>query len=74
MLLYEKLLLMTFSTTLVALAVCRKENSWAAEHHLLVFLFLGSAGAGKTELAKQLAECSHKKEDNALICIDTSEY
>jgi ATP-dependent Clp protease ATP-binding subunit ClpB len=60
--------------TTVALAICRKENGWAAEHHLLVFLFLGSSGVGKTELAKQLAEYFHKKKDNAFICIDMSQY
>lgn len=39
----------------VAAAVRRKENGWADEDHPLVFLFLGSSGIGKTELAKQLA-------------------
>jgi len=55
-------------------AIRRKENGWIDEHHPLVFLFLGSSGIGKTELAKQLAKYLHKKKDNAFIRIDMSEY
>ena len=33
----------------------RKENGWIDEEHPLVFLFLGSSGIGKTELAKQIS-------------------
>lgn len=44
----------------MAAAVRRKENGWADEEHPLVFLFLGSSGIGKTELAKQLARYIHK--------------
>jgi pantothenate kinase-related protein Tda10 len=35
-------------------------NGWQDEEHPLVFLFLGSSGVGKTELAKRLAEYIHK--------------
>jgi ATP-dependent Clp protease ATP-binding subunit ClpB len=60
--------------TTVASTIRRKENGWIDEHHPLVFLFLGSSGIGKTELAKQLAKYLHKKKDNAFIRIDMSEY
>uniref|UniRef100_A0A1I8H6I7 ANK_REP_REGION domain-containing protein n=2 Tax=Macrostomum lignano TaxID=282301 RepID=A0A1I8H6I7_9PLAT len=39
----------------VAAAVRRKENGWGDADHPLVFLFLGSSGVGKTELAKQVS-------------------
>ena len=38
----------------VASAIRRKENGWIDDEHPLVFLFLGSSGIGKTELAKQV--------------------
>lgn len=38
----------------VAAAIRRKENGWSDSDHPLVFLFLGSSGVGKTELAKQV--------------------
>ncbi|NXL68649.1 CLPB protein, partial [Chordeiles acutipennis] len=41
-------------------AIRRKENGWYDEEHPLVFLFLGSSGIGKTELAKQTAKYIHK--------------
>ncbi|NXQ84641.1 CLPB protein, partial [Nyctibius grandis] len=41
-------------------AIRRKENGWYDEEHPLVFLFLGSSGIGKTELAKQTAKYLHK--------------
>uniref|UniRef100_A0AAR2KP78 ClpB homolog, mitochondrial AAA ATPase chaperonin n=1 Tax=Pygocentrus nattereri TaxID=42514 RepID=A0AAR2KP78_PYGNA len=44
----------------VASAIRRKENGWYDEEHPLVFLFLGSSGIGKTELAKQVARYMHK--------------
>jgi ATP-dependent Clp protease ATP-binding subunit ClpA len=40
--------------TIVASAIRRKENGWIDDEHPLVFLFLGSSGIGKTELAKQV--------------------
>lgn len=36
----------------VASAIRRKQNGWHDEDHPLVFLFCGSSGVGKTELAK----------------------
>jgi ATP-dependent Clp protease ATP-binding subunit ClpB len=51
----------------VASAIRRKENGWHDEEHPLVFLFLGSSGIGKTELAKQLAKYLHKGDKNAFI-------
>ncbi|KAI2561654.1 caseinolytic mitochondrial matrix peptidase chaperone subunit B [Homo sapiens] len=44
----------------VGAAIRRKENGWYDEEHPLVFLFLGSSGIGKTELAKQTAKYMHK--------------
>ncbi|XP_037870838.1 mitochondrial disaggregase [Bombyx mori] len=58
----------------VAAAVRRKENGWADDDHPLVFLFLGSSGIGKTELAKQLARYMHKDDPAAFIRLDMSEY
>jgi ATP-dependent Clp protease ATP-binding subunit ClpB len=43
--------------------------------HPLVFLFLGSSGIGKTELAKQIANYLHgDKGKTHFIRIDMSEY
>ncbi|KAF6199244.1 hypothetical protein GE061_007269 [Apolygus lucorum] len=58
----------------VAAAIRRKENGWADDEHPLVFLFLGSSGIGKTELAKQLANYIHKNKTNSFIRLDMSEY
>lgn len=58
----------------VAATVRRKENGWADDEHPLVFLFLGSSGIGKTELAKQLAAYIHKDNKSAFIRLDMSEY
>lgn len=56
------------------LAIRRKENGWYDEDHPLVFLFLGSSGIGKTELAKQVAAYLHKDIKKGFIRIDMSEY
>lgn len=45
--------------TTVAATIRRKENGWTDSEHPLVFLFLGSSGIGKTELAKQVADYLH---------------
>ncbi|XP_059151517.1 mitochondrial disaggregase-like [Physella acuta] len=58
----------------VAAAVRRKQNGWYDEDHPLVFLFLGSSGIGKTELAKQVSHYLHKDKKEAFIRIDMSEY
>ncbi|XP_063867476.1 mitochondrial disaggregase-like [Scylla paramamosain] len=55
-------------------AIRRKENGWYDEEHPLVFLFLGSSGIGKTELAKQVAEYLHKGKRDSFIRMDMSEY
>ncbi|KAG0713132.1 Caseinolytic peptidase B [Chionoecetes opilio] len=55
-------------------AIRRKENGWYDEEHPLVFLFLGSSGIGKTELAKQAAEYLHKGKKDGFIRMDMSEY
>ncbi|XP_038056781.1 caseinolytic peptidase B protein homolog isoform X2 [Patiria miniata] len=58
----------------VASAIRRKENGWMDDDHPLVFLFLGSSGIGKTELAKQIARYLHKDVKKGFIRIDMSEY
>lgn len=60
--------------TTVASAIRRKENGWIDEEHPLVFLFLGSSGIGKTELAKQISRYLHKDKKSAFIRLDMSEY
>ena len=55
-------------------AIRRKENGWIDEDHPLVFLFLGSSGIGKTELAKQLANYIHKNKPGSFIRLDMSEF
>ncbi|MCL4112967.1 UNVERIFIED_CONTAM: hypothetical protein GTU68_038362 [Idotea baltica] len=55
-------------------AIRRKENGWYDEEHPLVFLFLGSSGIGKTELAKQVAEYLHRGKQSGFIRMDMSEY
>lgn len=57
----------------VAAAIRRRENGWHDEDHPLVFLFLGSSGVGKTELAKRVAEYMHK-DKKGFIRLDMSEY
>ncbi|XP_072317924.1 mitochondrial disaggregase [Eucyclogobius newberryi] len=58
----------------VASAIRRKENGWYDEEHPLVFLFLGSSGIGKTELAKQVARYMHKDIKKGFIRVDMSEF
>ncbi|KAJ8667136.1 hypothetical protein QAD02_008798 [Eretmocerus hayati] len=60
--------------SIVASTVRRKENGWIDEEHPLVFLFLGSSGIGKTELAKQLAAYIHRNKSDSFIRLDMSEY
>lgn len=60
--------------SMVAATIRRKENGWFDEDHPLVFLFLGSSGIGKTELAKQVAKYLHKDNKKAFIRLDMSEY
>ncbi|CAH1398383.1 unnamed protein product [Nezara viridula] len=60
--------------SIVASAIRRKENGWADDEHPLVFLFLGSSGIGKTELAKQVARYIHKENPSSFIRLDMSEY
>ncbi|XP_014473843.1 PREDICTED: caseinolytic peptidase B protein homolog [Dinoponera quadriceps] len=60
--------------SIVASTIRRKENGWIDEEHPLVFLFLGSSGIGKTELAKQLASYIHRNKADSFIRLDMSEY
>ena len=58
------------------LAIRRKESGWTSDESPLVFLFLGSSGVGKTELAKQIAKYlnGEKNQSRCFIRIDMSEY
>ncbi|KAI8882482.1 hypothetical protein K501DRAFT_221194 [Backusella circina FSU 941] len=59
----------------LASAIRRKQNGWHDEDHPLVFMFCGSSGVGKTELAKTLAQHLHGKQiDKGFIRIDMSEF
>ncbi|RKP35213.1 P-loop containing nucleoside triphosphate hydrolase protein [Dimargaris cristalligena] len=58
----------------VASAIRRRENGWHDEDRPLVFLFLGSSGVGKTELAKQVAKYIHKDDKDAFVRVDLSEF
>ncbi|XP_055939910.1 caseinolytic peptidase B protein homolog isoform X1 [Argiope bruennichi] len=58
----------------VSAAIRRKENGWYDGDHPLVFLFMGSSGIGKTELAKQVARYLHKDKKEGFIRLDMSEY
>ncbi|XP_065567875.1 mitochondrial disaggregase-like isoform X2 [Artemia franciscana] len=58
----------------VTSAIRRKESGWQDEDHPLVFLFLGSSGIGKTELAKQVAKHIHGDNRKGFIRLDMSEY
>lgn len=60
--------------SIVASTIRRKENGWFDEDHPLVFLFLGSSGIGKTELAKQVARYIHKNNPKGFIRLDMSEF
>lgn len=59
---------------MVAATIRRKQNGWFTDDHPLVFLFLGSSGIGKTELAKQVAKYLHKDNKDGFIRLDMSEY
>lgn len=58
----------------VSQQIRRKENGWHSNEHPLVFLFLGSSGIGKTELAKQAAYYMHEDDKDGFIRLDMSEY
>ena len=58
----------------VAAAIRRRENGWHDDEHPLVFLFLGSSGLGKTELAKQLAGYIHGEDHAGFVRVDMTEY
>ena len=54
------------------IAIRSRQNGWVDLDRPLVFLFLGSSGVGKTELAKQVAAYLHK--DNKQVCVCLSVY
>ena len=60
--LHENIIGQDVAINAVAAAIRRRENGWVDDDHPLVFLFLGSSGIGKTELAKQvsLSHCKGK--------------
>jgi ATP-dependent Clp protease ATP-binding subunit ClpC len=58
----------------IAKAVCRSKSGLAdSERPIASFLFAGTTGVGKTELAKCLAEIMFGKKDS-MIRVDMSEY
>ena len=46
-------------------------KSWHDEDKPMVFLFLGSSGVGKTQLAKEIASYLHKDKSLGFIRIDS---
>ena len=56
----------------VCAAVRRRLNGWHDEDHPLVFLFLGSSGVGKTELAKRLAECLDNEREAEAAAVEAT--
>ncbi|KAF0989742.1 hypothetical protein HZS_7684, partial [Henneguya salminicola] len=58
----------------VSSTIRRREGGWTRGDKPLVFLFLGSSGVGKTELAKQLANYLFKNNNKCFIRVDMSEY
>ncbi|UJR30524.1 hypothetical protein I4U23_018053 [Adineta vaga] len=65
-----------YAISTVGAAIRRKESGWTSDESPLVFLFLGSSGVGKTELAKQIARYlnGEKNQNRCFIRIDMSEY
>ena len=57
--LHENIIGQDVAINAVAAAIRRRENGWVDDDHPLVFLFLGSSGIGKTELAKQVQKYMH---------------
>eukprot|EP00117_Sycon_ciliatum_P035108 scpid44460/ scgid0898/ Caseinolytic peptidase B protein homolog; Suppressor of potassium transport defect 3 len=72
--LHERLVGQDNAINVVSAAVRRKQSGWHDLDHPLVFLFLGSSGIGKTELAKQVSQYLHKDKKDAFIRFDMSEY
>ena len=46
---------------------------WTSEEHPTVFLFLGSSGVGKTEMAKRIGQYYYNNKE-AFIRLDMTEY
>jgi ATP-dependent Clp protease ATP-binding subunit ClpB len=65
-----------YAISTVCAAIRRKESGWTSDESPLVFLFLGSSGVGKTELAKQIGKYlnGEKNHSRCFIRIDMSEY
>ncbi|CAF0949475.1 unnamed protein product [Didymodactylos carnosus] len=72
----ENIVGQNYAISSVCAAIRRKESGWTSDESPLVFLFLGSSGVGKTELAKQVARYLNgdKKQNRCFIRIDMSEY
>ncbi|XP_041455157.1 caseinolytic peptidase B protein homolog isoform X1 [Lytechinus variegatus] len=69
----DKIIGQKHAISLVARTIRRKEGGWQSEDKPLVFLFLGSSGIGKTEMAKAVSTYLKLKEAG-FIRIDMSEY
>lgn len=70
----ERIIGHDYAVSKVKDAVCRAKSGLADGNKPVVsFLFAGSTGVGKTELAKALAECLFSSE-KSIIRVDMSEY
>lgn len=70
----ERVIGHSYAVKKVTNAICRAKSGLRdSERPAASFLFAGSSGVGKTELAKALAECLFGSEKN-MIRIDMSEY
>eukprot|EP00052_Salpingoeca_macrocollata_P022586 m.196711 g.196711 ORF g.196711 m.196711 type:complete len:594 (+) comp21840_c1_seq5:841-2622(+) len=58
----------------IGAAIRRRENKWHDEDKPLVFLFLGSSGIGKTELAKRVGQYLNGEKKGAFIRMDMTEF
>ncbi|CAF2126182.1 unnamed protein product [Rotaria magnacalcarata] len=72
----ENIVGQNYAISTVCAAIRRKQSGWTSDESPLVFLFLGSSGVGKTELAKQIAKYlnGEKNQTRCFIRIDMSEY
>ncbi|CAF3489770.1 unnamed protein product [Rotaria socialis] len=72
----ENIVGQNYAISTVCAAIRRKQSGWTSDESPLVFLFLGSSGVGKTELAKQIAKYlnGEKNQPRCFIRIDMSEY
>eukprot|EP01083_Nonionella_stella_P146251 459756_1 len=64
----------TDAVRVVSATIQKWRAGWLDEGSPPVFLFLGSSGVGKTEMAKRMAAIVHPENEDGLIRFDMSEY